>query len=159
ERNLNGTLGDILSKYDPDRRRGFNLGLMNYAGVTNTQSNYRHLQFGIDNGRIETPWTDCGRPGNTIYVCALCVHDGQLYAGTYEQGENEAGHVYRYEGGAEWTDCGSPDPCNAVTALAVFQGQLYAGVSKYRAAGSALGESPNMHPGGRIYRYEGGRRW
>jgi hypothetical protein len=53
----------------------------------------------------------------------------------------------------------SPDPCNAVTALAVFQRQLYAGVSKYRAAGSALGESPNMHPGGRIYRYEGGRRW
>lgn len=103
-------------------------------------------------------WTDCGRPGTAVYVCALTVYEGHLYAGTFEAGEREAGHVYRYDGAA-WTDCGAPDRCNAVTALAVYDGALYAGVSHYRSVGSSLNESPNLHPGGRIYRYAGGQKW
>src|SRR5262249_44154984 len=79
--------------------------------------------------------------------------------GTYEAGAEERGHVYRYEGGGRWHDCGSPAPCNAVTALAVYAGALYAGVSHYRASGSALPDSPNRHPGGRIYRYEPDGSW
>lgn len=158
EKELDDALGDIVSKYDPGARRGFQLGLQSFAGVTSAQSNDRNLQFGVDSG-ADPAWTDCGRPGNSVYVCALCVHAGALYAGTFETGAEEAGHVYRYDGAAGWIDCGAPDRCNAVSSLAEFDGQLYAGVSHYRAVGSSLPESPNHHPGGRIYRYEGGTRW
>ena len=34
-------------------------------GVTTSQANWRHLQFGIDGGRA-SEWTDCGRPGNAL---------------------------------------------------------------------------------------------
>ena len=37
-----------MTCYDPDTRTGFTLSLMNYAGVTNAQSNWRNLLFGID---------------------------------------------------------------------------------------------------------------
>ena len=56
-------------------------------------------------------------------------------------------------------DCGSPDRCNTVAALAIYEGRLYAGVSRYKAGGSALPESENQHPGGRIYRYEDDGSW
>ncbi|MBM3458339.1 MAG: LamG domain-containing protein [Armatimonadetes bacterium] len=159
ETDLGDTLGDLASRYDPATRCGFQLSLLNFAGVTNAHANQRNLHFGLDAARGGHAWQDCGRPGAAIYVCALCVSGGHLYAGTYEQGASEAGHVYVYAGKDHWEDCGSPDPCNSVTALAEYEGVLYAGVSRYRAAGSALEESRNPHPGGRIYRYEGGRRW
>lgn len=159
EAELADVLGDLLSKYDPATRTGVTLGLMNYAGVTSSQSNYRHLQFGIDAGRADSAWTDCGRPGNSRYVMAMAVCDGQLFAGIYEEGEKERGHVYRYDGGTRWIDCGSPDPANAIGALAVYQGKLYAGSNRYNAKGSALSQSANWAPGGKVYRYEGGTQW
>ncbi|OHB83035.1 MAG: hypothetical protein A2V98_12575 [Planctomycetes bacterium RBG_16_64_12] len=159
ESELDDVLGDILSKYDPETRTGFNLSLMNYAGVTSAQSNWRNLLFGIDAGKIDSQWTDCGRPGNNLYVKALAVHDGDLYAATWEPGEGEAGHLYRYQAPASWIDCGNPDLANAVTALAVYQGKLYAGVEHYSGGGSALPLSPNTNPGGKVYRYEGGTQW
>ena len=41
----------ILSYFDPELRRGFNFSIMNYAGVTNAQSNYRNVHFGISDGK------------------------------------------------------------------------------------------------------------
>ncbi|MSS70225.1 MAG: LamG domain-containing protein [Candidatus Latescibacteria bacterium] len=151
--------GDLLSQYDPVTRTGFSFGIQSLAGVTSAQSNDRHLHFGIDAGRIDPAWTGCGRPGNNLFVCALAVYEGQLYAGTFEHGANEVGHLYRYAGGTRWIDCGSPDPSNAITALAVYNGKLYAGTSCYKSSGSALPDSPNLIPGGKIYRYEGGKEW
>lgn len=150
--------GDLLSWYDPDTRRGFNLGIHTAHGVTSHQPNYRHLYFGIDAG-CKPVWRDCGRPGQAVRVMALATYEGSLYAGTFEIGANESGHVYRYAGGQSWDDCGSPDPCNAVASLAVFEGELYAGVTRYRAQGSALPESGNQHRGGAVYRYAGGQKW
>ncbi len=179
---LDDVLGDLLSWYDPTTRRGFNLGIINAHGVTSHQPNYRNLYFGIDAGS-KPVWRDCGRPGNAVYVMALATFEGSLYAGTFETNLGESGHVYRYRGadmagdasgtaakngssGAPvgtsadlWEDCGSPDPCNAVAALAVHDGALYAGVMRYNAGGSSLPESPNTHPGGRVYRYAGGQEW
>lgn len=152
---LDDVPGDIVSCYDPSRRRGFHLTLKTNAGVTTTQANYRQLQFGIDNDRA-TDWVDCGRPGNAVMAFALAVHDGELWAGTCEPGKDEAGHVYRYGGGKQWIDCGSPAPCNSVTAFAAFDGRLYAGVGKYRLRGSALEESENANLGGRVFRYDDG---
>ena len=151
--------GDILSQYDPATRTGFNLSLLNCAGVTAAQSHYRNLHFGIDAGRIDPQWTDCGRPGANLRVYSLAVFQGHLYTGTFEHGADEAGHVYRYAGGKDWIDCGTPDRCNTVASLAVFNGRLYCGSSRYKAGGSALPDSPNQHPGGNIYRYEGGKTW
>lgn len=158
-RELDDVLGDIVTMYDPAIRKGFVLSMMNFAGVTSSQSNYRNVTFGIDNDRIENAWTDCGRPGTNQFVCGLAVHEGSLYAGTFEWAKEAAGGVWRYAGGTEWVDCGSPDRSNAVFCLASFDGALYAGTARYLAKGSALPESPNDTPGGRVFRYAGGREW
>lgn len=155
---LDDLLGDLLSKYDPVTRTGFNFSIQNYAGVTASQANYRHVHFGIDNGQDEPKWTDHGQLGKAALIYGMAVYNGQLFAGTCEAGRDQAGHVFRYNG-RTWTDCGSPDRCNAVSSLAVHGGKLYVGVSKYRLAGSALNESPNPHRGGKVYRYDGDNRW
>lgn len=146
--------GDLLSQYDPARRRGFHLSLKANA-VTSSQAGTRQLHFGIDDDRLAA-WRDRGRPGDAVLAFALAVHDGHLYAGTCEPGKASAGRVYRLEGD-RWVDLGAPAKCNAVTSLAVFDGRLYAGVGKYRLAGSSLPESENPHPGGRVYRLDGDR--
>ena len=150
--------GDLLSQFDPVKRRGWNLSVKQHAS-TASQSNTRTLHFGIDNGRIESKWTDHGRVGNGMFVKALAVFDGQLFAGTCEPGKGQSGHVYRFAGSEKWIDCGSPAPCNAVSGFVVFEGKLYAGVSKYRLAGSAQQESENLNLGGKIFRYDGEQRW
>lgn len=151
--------GDLVSKYDPVSGKGFQLTLQHGPGVTNAESNKRNLTYGISSGAEGFDWKDAGRPGNNQLVYALAVWNGGLYAGTYEEGEDRAGSVYRYEGGGEWTFCGSPDRCNSVTSLCVFEGDLYAAVSDYDAGGSQLERSKNVHPGGKVYRYTGGTDW
>jgi hypothetical protein len=151
--------GDVISQYDPVRRRGFHLTLKCNPGVTTNQANWRHLQFGIDDNRMSS-WRDCGRPGNALIAFALTVHEGILYAGICEPGNGESGRVYRYDaGGNQWLDCGAPDASNSVMALAEYQGHLYAGTGKYRLAGSALPESDNPTLGGRVFRYDGDKHW
>lgn len=150
--------GDILGKFDPTTRRGFNLLVQNFAGVTSSQSNWGNVLFGIDWGS-EPIWTDRGRPGNAAWVAALTVFQGSLFAGTYEPGPEGRGKVYRFLGGGDWEDCGNPDGSNSVLSLAVHQGRLFAGTGRYRAGGSALPDSPNQTPGGHVFRYEGGKRW
>lgn len=154
---LDDVPGDVLSQYDPARRRGFTLGLKTSA-VTASVANERHLCFGIDNDRA-SEWIDCGRPGNAVFAFSMAAHDGVLYAGTCEAGADERGHVYRYGGKQTWIDCGSPDASNSVTSLAVYRGELYAATGKYRLAGSALVESQNATLGGRIFRYAGEKKW
>lgn len=153
-----GFSGDLLCQYDPLRRRGLHLTLKTSTGVTSCQSNWRHLQFGIDDDRGGR-WEKCGRPGNSILAFALAEHNSQLYAGTCEPGAGASGRVYRYAGGTDWVDCGAPDGSNSVTCMAVWRGQLYVGTGKYRLAGSSLPESPNTTLGGRIFRYAGDGRW
>ncbi|NLN18311.1 MAG: LamG domain-containing protein [Firmicutes bacterium] len=155
---LDDVLGDLAAWYDPRTRQGFNLGIMTAHGVTSHQPNYRHLYFGIDAG-CKPVWRDCGRPGRAVRVMALATYEGSLYAATFETGDDERGHVYRYLGGQSWEDCGSPDACNSVASLAVYNGELYAGVTRYRAEGSSLPPSENKNPGGAIYRYAGGQEW
>lgn len=155
---LDDSPGDLLTLFDPATRTGFNLTVQHQSGTCSSMANTRNLFFGLDAGTAPC-WTDCGRPGHNQMVYALTVFKGALYAGTWEPGAGEAGHVYRYGGGTKWEDCGAPDRCNAVSALAVFNGELYAGVASYSGAGSQLKPSPNTHPGGRVYRYAGDQNW
>ncbi len=150
--------GDLASQYDGTRRRGFHLTLKSNPGVTSNQSNWRHLQFGIDDDRA-SDWRDCGRPGQALFAFALATHEGAVYAGTCEPDLGQSGRVYRYTGGTNWIDCGAPDGANSVTSFAVHQGSLYAGTGKYRVAGSSLPESPNTTLGGQIFRYLGTNQW
>lgn len=151
-------VGDILTKYDAERRHGFQWSVVTNAGVTNGQSNLRQIQFGIDAG-TDPVVQDCGRPGHSMYAFSLISFRGNLYCATCESGEKESGHVYRYGGGQTWHDCGAPDRCNAVSAMAEFQGELYVGTARYNLKGSALEASANLNPGGKIFRYLGDSRW
>lgn len=151
-------LGEIIGKFDPQRRNGFTLCLRNNTGVAWSQANHRQLQFGIDSG-TQPRWRDEGRPGKALCAFSLATHDGVLYAGTCEPGSGESGRVYRYDGPGKWSDCGAPDGSNAVCSLAAFEGRLYAGTGKYRVSGSAQPESENQILGGKVFRYEGGGRW
>ena len=94
---LDDALGDLLSKFDPNARRGFTLSIMNYPGVTSCQSNWRNVHFGIDEATITQPWTDCGRPGHCMMVWALCVWNDNLYAGTFETEAGQAGQETRQD--------------------------------------------------------------
>jgi hypothetical protein len=155
---LDSVLGDVVSQYDAPTRTGFNLTLLNLTGVTTSHPNQRQVLFGVDAG-VRPHITDHGRLGTSDFVCALAVFDDALYAGTVEGAERRVGRVFRYVEGDQWEDCGSPDEANAVTAMATWRGTLYAGTSHYRKRGSALPESTNTTPGGRVYRYAGGQRW
>ena len=155
EKDLDDVLGDVVSWYDPATANGFTLGLMNYAGVTSAQSNWRNVFFGIDAGQLAPAWIDRGRPGNNHHVKSLVVFDGDLYASTWEPDAGDAGHVYRYAGDTRWIDCGAPSPANSLTGLAVYQGRLYAGSELYSGSGSSLPPSPPANHGGHDYPDEG----
>ncbi|MCA9040196.1 MAG: LamG domain-containing protein [Planctomycetaceae bacterium] len=152
-------VGDLISQYDPVTRRGFNLTIKTNSGVTSSQSNYRQLQFGIDNGQLEPEWTDHGQVGNAVFIYSMATYGGKLYAGTCETGVDGVGHLYRWEGDQQWYDCGAPDNSNAVSALAEFNGELYVATSKYRLRGSALEDSPNENWGGKVFRYTQNGEW
>jgi len=154
-------IGDLVSKFDPDTRRGWSLIASTHTGVTQTtQSNYRHLQFGIDDGHLDPAWTDCGRPGAAIKVSALAAIDGSLVAGTFENGPDRCGHLWRYEADGNWLDLGAPPPaCNNVGSVALFDGDLYCATGRYSANGSHLGDTLNPAPGGWVYRVDADGSW
>lgn len=151
--------GGLCSRYDYAKMEGWHLSVLTQAGVTTTQSNWRNLQFGWSTHRAADTWKDLGSPGNSRFICALCVHHGNLYAGTFDAAKDRRGRVYRLGHDETWIDCGSPDESNSVFALTEFKGRLYAGTSRYKASGSKIENSPNFEPGGKIFRYEGGQTW
>lgn len=152
--------GGLANVYSEKRMEGWHLSVLTQAGVTSTQPNWRNLQFGWSTTRGEEKWRDWGSPGEGRMISAMCVFNGHLYVGTFDNAADHRGRVFRLnEAASAWIDCGHPDDSNAVYALAEFKGRLYAGTMRYRASGSALPESPNLEPGGRIYRYTGGQTW
>ncbi len=157
EADIDDPIGDIVCKFDPEHRNGFSLGLKRHSAACTSLSNYRNLHFGIDDGRIDEMWADCGQPGEGLFVMALAVHEGHLYAGTCESAADGAGHVFRYMGIGRWEDLGSPDGANAVMSLAPYRGALYAGTGRLKLLGSSLPPSSNDNEGGGVFRLEGDR--
>jgi hypothetical protein len=151
---LDDVVGDVVSKFDAAKRRGFGLSIVTNAAASSGTSNRCQVQFGIDDDYRQTEWRDEGRPGSSVLIFALATHAGELYAGTCEPDAGQAGHVYRLDGPGQWHDLGSPDQANSVAALADMQGQLYAATAKYRLRGSALTDSPNEAPGGHVFRFD-----
>ncbi|MFC5402967.1 LamG-like jellyroll fold domain-containing protein [Cohnella soli] len=151
--------GGLASRYSEATMEGWHLSVLSQAGVTSSQSNWRNLQFGWSTGKSPIQWKDWGSPGNGRYICSMCVYNDSLYAGIFDDAQDNRGHVYRLDKDGRWIDCGNPDNSNSVWSMAEYNGKLYVGTMRYRAAGSALPESPNQEAGGNIYRYEGGRTW
>ncbi|MBT4139663.1 MAG: hypothetical protein HOE48_17200, partial [Candidatus Latescibacteria bacterium] len=77
---MRGVFGEVLSKFDPNSRCGFNLQVAGSTAGYSAMSDSRHIHFGIDDGYIG-PWTDCGKPwqSNSL-VSALVAYEGELYA-------------------------------------------------------------------------------
>jgi hypothetical protein len=157
ETSTDDVLGDLVSKFDPEARRGFNLTFTCNTSGYNSQSNTRHLFFGLDNA-TEGKWDDCGRPGGLCHSSdALTVFNGDLYVGTVDA-PNEAdwAHVYRYQGGQKWEDCGrvGKGKTRGVYAMIVHDNNLYAAT-----AGPHGGGQTNKGDFGRVYRYHGSKEW
>lgn len=160
DRESDDVVGDLISKFDPDRRNGMQLSIVSNFGVTSTaHANRRQISFGIDDGRIDPDWMDCGRPGEAVLISALHVSNNVLYAGTLETGDGQMGQLWRYGGGTKWIGLGNPSGCNVIHSVTEFAGQLYCGTGRYVCAGSMLGETLNMTPGGKIYRVDQDGKW
>jgi len=76
------------------------LNIKHNVGATNSQANYRHVQFGIDNGRVDEKWADHGRPGQAVLIFSMAVFDDELFVGICVAGKGQSGRVYRYGGDA-----------------------------------------------------------
>ena len=159
EKDVNDVLGDVISKYDPSRRKGFTLNLKSSSGGYQSCGDDQQIHFGIDNGR-QTEWQDCGRPSATSnYVSnSLTVFNGKLFAAiTDAKDPKDWCHVFRYDGGQKWVDCGRVGNrrTTGVMSLIVHQGHLYAATTTYDWTRVFSGNYDPVH----VYRYEGGRRW
>ena len=73
----------------------------------------------------------------TKRVVPLTVHDGHIYAGSYD-----GGHVYRFDG-KTWTDCGRLGDNTQTYSFTQYHGRLYVGT----------------WPSGRVYRFDGINKW
>jgi len=158
---IRGPFGDLLSKFDPAARCGFNFSIAGttsaYSGMTDT----RHVQFGIDDGFMGE-WENLGRPlASNPLITNLIVFEDELYCGIADAGNpRDACRVFRWAGGQKWVDCGrlGNDPGHlSVQAMFVHQGKLYAGTGVWdweRAAGK------DFKPGlTRVFVYEGKDKW
>jgi hypothetical protein len=156
---VDDTLGDVVSLFDPRRRRGFTLNVKASSGGYQSSGDDRHVTFGIDDA-VDGAWEDCGRPNPTSNYVSNCltVFDGDLYAATIDA-RNEADwcHVYRYAGGRKWIDCGrvGTGKTTGVMALIVHRGHLYAGTCTYDWTRVFSGNYDPCH----VYRYAGGTTW
>lgn len=161
---MTNTFGDLVSKFDPVKRRGWNFHIAGSAPSYNAMSDTRHVHFGIDDGYLSA-WDDRGKPwpSNSLVSC-LIVFNGELYGGIADADQTEdKAKVFRYAGGKEWVDCGriGDDPDHhSVQAMVVHDGKLYAGTGIWnweQARGSIKG-LPAAAPT-RVFVYDGGTTW
>jgi len=156
--------GDILSKFDSELRCGLNLNVSGGSAAYGSNSDARHVHFGIDDGYLG-PWQERGRPGtgNPLVSC-LTVFEGNLYAGVSDANKLEdTAKVYRFDAESGWTDCGRlGDDLDSVSVMSmlVHNGHLYAGTGIWdwgRAQEARESDPPFALT--RVFRYEGGITW
>ena len=157
--NLESAHGDLLTKFDGVRRKGYNLSLTGSSPSYGSLGDAKNLHFGIDDAIVGS-WLHCGKPWKSNpLISTLTVYKGNLYTGIADASRPEdACHVFRYAGGTDWVDCGRVgDHPLAVTVftMIVHKGELYAGtgVWDWDRAHAGIG-GPNH-----VYRYAGGTRW
>ncbi|MHB0998103.1 MAG: LamG-like jellyroll fold domain-containing protein [Armatimonadota bacterium] len=151
------TTGDIINKYDSDKRQGINFHITASRPGYSSISDTRNVLFGIDNG-ADGIWEDCGRPlQDNALISTLIVYKNHLYAGIADSTDaKDACRMYRYDGNGKWVDCGrvsndinTPSIMSAV----IHNGALYVGTGKW--------DYGNLPTSGiaSVFRYMGGKRW
>jgi hypothetical protein len=109
-------------------------GMVVFRGKLYASSFYKPAGFFRYEGGSR--WTDCGTPdGNR--VLAMTVHDGFLYAGSYD-----CGNVYRFDG-ENWTDCGLVGDNTQNYSFIAHEGKLL--TATWRS--------------GRVFRFDGIGQW
>ncbi len=75
---MRGLYGDILAKFDTERRCGLVLRMAGSSTAYSSMGDSRHISFCIDDGSVGH-WEDCGRPleSNSL-IAGMVVHDGEL---------------------------------------------------------------------------------
>lgn len=163
-RPMRGVFGDVLSKFDGERRCGLNLWVAGSSAGYSSMGDSRHVHAGIDDAFMGE-WKDHGRPAadNPLIPC-LTVYRGELYAGVSDAARPEdACKVFRWAGGDRWIDCGrlGNDPSHlSVMSMIVHDGQLYAGTGLWdwgRAEEARRATPPTALT--HVFRYEGGTEW
>jgi hypothetical protein len=151
--------GEILSQFDPAKRRGFSIRTGCSAPGYSSITDMRGISAGMDNA-VDGEWRDHGRPwpSNTL-VSTLTVYRGQLYTGIGDAMRTEdTPAVFRYAGGTDWEFCGrlDVDPrTRSIQSMIVHQGNLYAGTGTWDWAKTFKGICGPTH----VFRYEGGTKW
>jgi hypothetical protein len=143
--------GELLRITDDRTGRSAGLTVMS-AHVTSHQPNLRHVVGWVQTDRT-SGWVDQGRPGEADGIRALAVHDGALFAATYESAPAGHGRVMRAVDGG-WEDTGLDPRTNAVACLAAYRGALYAGTARFHGRGTAMRESENRAGGGAVFRLD-----
>ncbi len=161
EQDIDGVFGNILSKFDSLRRKGFGLGLAASSAGYNAQGNERHVHFWLDDARMTDP-VDCGRPNEASnYVNSLTVFQGKLYVATTDAERVEDWcHVYRWESDGRWEDCGRVGDRRTpgVGPMIVHNDDLYAATWSYEF-GEGRKRKFDTWDYCAVYRYRGGREW
>lgn len=111
-------------------------GMAVFRGKLHAGSLYKPAGFFRYEGNQK--WTTLPLP-NGKRVEALCVHNGQLFASSYDEA-----HIYRYDG-ETWTDCGQVgEAANTQTySFAIHHGKMYVGTWRT----------------GKVFRYDGDNQW
>jgi len=161
---LTSTLGDLVSKFDPDLRKGINLHISGSSPAYSAMSDTRHVHFGIDDASTSL-WEDYGKPwpSNSL-ISNLVTFENNLYCGIADADKPQSrAHVFRLGVNKNWIDCGrlgDNENHHSVMSLAVHNGKLYAGTGIWdwvQALGGLKG-APLPAPT-RVFVYEGGVRW
>lgn len=161
---MRGAFGDVLSKFDAERRCGLNLWVSGGSASYNALGDARHVHAGIDDG-YSSAWNECGRPGEgNPLVSNLTVYEGELYAGTSDASSpQEACKVFRWDGCDGWIDCGRVGDdldCLSVFSMIVHDGHLYAGTGIWDwGKVEVLRDAKPPQAITRVFRYEGGTTW
>ncbi len=156
---LTSVYGDVLSKFDPQRRRGLTCRIGGSSPGYSSVADVRSVHAGIDNNRLGE-WLDHGKPwrSNTL-ISTLTVYDGALYTGISDALPGEpTPAVFRWQGRDQWEYCGRLDVeprTRSIMSLIVHAGALYAGTGTWDWEKSMAGHCGPTH----VFRYEGGTAW
>lgn len=161
---MSNVLGDLINKFDPRQRRGWNFHIAGSAPGYDAMSDARHVHFGIDDGYL-SEWEDHGKPWpSNSHIPCLIVFNGELYCSIADaDSTQDKTHVFRFAGGKSWVDCGrvGDDPLQySVTGMIVHAGKLYAMTSMWDWE-QARGQTPGLPraSNSRVYVYEGEKIW
>lgn len=157
---VNDVIGDVLTKFDPVKRRGFTLTINSSAGGYQAHGSDKHLLFGMDDGK-DPVWEDHGHPNpKSNHASNTVVYRGHLYAAYFGSKSPEEGvHIYRFDGGKKWTHCGTVGDASTAGAgaMIVHKDELYVGTGTYdwtRVKDDEYGYGPSH-----VYRYLGDSNW